>query len=149
MPGKRIYQYEAMFLFGQSTAADLSGCIAHLDEIFHRTQAEVIAMRKWDDRRLAYEIRGQKRGTYILVYFKAPNESMGHFERDCNLSEKILRHMVLRADHMTVEQMQAADGRRELELEAKMRAEKPAAGQPEPTPEPVPEPIGASEPELM
>ncbi|MBX3388730.1 MAG: 30S ribosomal protein S6 [Phycisphaeraceae bacterium] len=135
MPGKRIYQYEAMFLFGQSTAADLAGCVAHLNEIFQRAQAEIIAMRKWDDRRLAYEIAGQKRGTYILVYFKAPNESMLGFDRDCNLSEKLLRHLLIRADHMTVEQMQAADGRRELELEAKMRAEKPQTS--EPTAEPV------------
>ncbi|MBS0189198.1 MAG: 30S ribosomal protein S6 [Planctomycetes bacterium] len=134
MPGKRIYQYEAMFLFGQSTAADLAGCVAHLNEILQRASAETIAMRKWDDRRLAYEIGGQKRGTYILTYFKAPNESMSGFERDCNLSEKILRHLVIRADHMTVEQMQAADGRRELELEAKMRAEKPQTAE---TAEPV------------
>lgn len=137
MPGKRIYQYEAMFLFGQSTAADLAGCVAHLNEVFQRAQAEVVAMRKWDDRRLAYEIAGQKRGTYILVYFKAPNESMLGFDRDCNLSEKILRHLLIRADHMTVEQMQAADGRRELELEAKMRAEKPQ------TAEPAAEPVAA------
>lgn len=135
MPGKRVYQYEAMFLFGQSTAADLAGCVAHLNEIFQRAQAEVVAMRKWDDRRLAFEVSGQKRGTYILAYFKAPNESMLGFGRDCNLSEKILRHLLIRADHMTVEQMQAADGRRELELEAKMRAEKPQTA--EATAEPV------------
>ncbi len=138
MPGKRIYQYEAMFLFGQAAAADLAGCVAHLNEIFQRTHAEVIAMRKWDDRRLAYEIAGQKRGTYILAYFKAPNESMIGFDRDCNLSEKLLRHLLLRADHMTLEQMQAADGRRELELEAKLRAEKPV------TAEPVAEPVAAA-----
>lgn len=140
MPGKRIYQYEAMFLFGQSTAADLAGCVEHLNEIFTRAQAEVIAMRKWDDRRLAYEVAGQKRGTYILVYFKAPNESMIGFDRDCNLSEKLLRHLLIRADHMTVEQMQAADGRRELELEAKLRAEKPAAA----TEVPAQEAVGAA-----
>jgi len=29
-------------------------------------------MRKWDERRLAYEIKKQKRGLYILCYFKAP-----------------------------------------------------------------------------
>lgn len=139
MPGKRIYQYEAMFLFGQSAAADLAGCVAHLHEILGRASAEIIAMRKWDDRRLAYEVEGNKRGTYILCYFKAANDSMGGFERDCNLSEKLLRHLVLRADHMTLEQMQAADARRELELEAKMRADKPAA---EAAPAPAAAPAG-------
>ena len=80
----------------------------------------------------AYEIRGQKRGTYILVYFKAPGKDVAHIERDCNLSERILRTLILRADHMTEEQMRSADARKELEIEAKLRAERPAAVAPAP-----------------
>src|SRR5205823_5441403 len=78
--------------------------------------------RKWDERRLAYEIKKQKRGLYILAYFKAPGGSLSHIERDCNLSEKILRVLLLRADHLTVEEMQAADAREALDTEAKLRA---------------------------
>jgi small subunit ribosomal protein S6 len=123
---KRSYNYEAMFLIGQNVSADLTAVIQHINEILARGNAEVIAMRKWDERRLAYEIRGQKRGLYILVYFRAPGPDVAHIERDCNLSEKILRAMILRADHMNMEQMQAADARKELEVEAKLRAERPA-----------------------
>ena len=130
MADKRTYQYEAMFIIGQSQAADLTGVIAHINEVLSRGHAEVIAMKKWDERRLAYEIRGQKRGLYILVYFKAPGVDVAHIERDCNLSEKILRTLILRADHLTAEEMQSADGRKELEIEAKMRAEKPATPAP-------------------
>ncbi len=126
MADKRVYQYEAMFIIGQSQAADLAAVIAHLNEILARGHAEVVAMRKWDERRLAYEIRGQKRGLYILVYFKAPGVDVAHIERDCNLSEKILRTLILRADHLTQDEMTAADGRKELEVEARLRAEKPA-----------------------
>lgn len=130
MATKRSYNYEAMFLIGQNVAADLTGVIQHINEILARGNAEVIAMRKWDERRLAYEIRGQKRGLYILVYFRAPGPDVAHIERDCNLSEKVLRAMILRADHMTTEQMQSADARKELEVEAKLRAERPATPAP-------------------
>jgi small subunit ribosomal protein S6 len=130
MSDKRTYQYEAMFIIGQSQSADLSGVIAHINDVLARGHAEVIAMKKWDERRLAYEIRGQKRGLYILVYFRAPGMDVAHIERDCNLSEKILRTLILRADHLTAEEMQAADGRKELEIEAKMRAERPATPAP-------------------
>ncbi|MCK6477813.1 MAG: 30S ribosomal protein S6, partial [Phycisphaerales bacterium] len=91
MPGRREYTYEAMFLLSQAVAADLGGAVEHIKEIISRGHGEILAMRKWDDRRLAYEIDGQKRGVYILVYFKAPNDQLGHIERDCNLSEKVLR----------------------------------------------------------
>ncbi len=126
MATPRSYNYEAMFLIGQSVSADLTGVIQHINEVLARGGAEVIAMRKWDERRLAYEIRGQKRGLYILVYFRAEGPNVAHIERDCNLSEKILRALILRADHLTQEEMLSADARKELEVEAKMRAERPA-----------------------
>ena len=125
MPATRTYNYEAMFLMSQSVAADLGGAVEHIKEVIARGHGEIIAMRKWDERRLAYEIRGQKRGTYILCYFKAPNTMLSHIERDCNLSEKILRVMILRADHLTDDEVKAQDGRAELMAEAKLRAEKP------------------------
>lgn len=121
----RKYYYEAMFLVGQAVAADLGGAVAHINEILSRGHAEIVALKKWDERRLAYEIKGQKRGTYILVYFKAASKDLAHIERDCNLSEKLLRTLILRADHLTVEEMQATDGRKELEVEIRMRASQP------------------------
>ncbi|HLO40690.1 MAG TPA: 30S ribosomal protein S6 [Phycisphaerales bacterium] len=138
MPGRREYTYEAMFLLSQAVAADLGGAVDHIKDILGRGQAEILAMRKWDDRRLAYEIDGQKRGVYILVYFKAPNDQLGHIERDCNLSEKILRKMILRADHLSADEIQASDARKELDAEIRLRgtqgaqAEAPAAAAAEP-----------------
>lgn len=122
---KRVYQYEAMFLLSQAVAADLGAAVEHIKDIIARGHGEIVALRKWDERRLAYEIAGQKRGIYILVYFKAPNTDLAHIERDCNLSEKILRVMILRADHLSDDEMKAQDGRAELMAEAKLRAEKP------------------------
>lgn len=134
MTAKRTYSYEAMFLLSQAVAADLGGAVDHIKEILARGHAEIIAMKKWDDRRLAYEIKGQKRGVYILAYFKAAGTDVAHIERDCNLSEKVLRALILRADHLTVDEMTALDGRKELDIEAKLRGEKPAAPAAEPTP---------------
>lgn len=126
MPVKRTYTYEGMFLLSQAVAADLGGAVAHIKEIIARGHGEIIAMKKWDERRLAYEIAGQKRGVYILVYFTAPHDQLSHIERDCNLSEKVLRSLILRCDHLTAEEIGTADGRKELDVEIKLRAERPA-----------------------
>lgn len=121
MTEQRVYPYEIMFLATQAVAADLNGLVTHINELFARAKAEVVAMRKWDERRLAYEIQKQKRGFYILTYVKCPAASMQQFERDCNLSEKILRTMILRCDHLTEDEMKAADGRDALTAEARLR----------------------------
>jgi small subunit ribosomal protein S6 len=122
----RIYTYEGMFLFPQAAVADLQAAADHVMDILNRAGAEVIAFKKWDERRLAYEIKGNKRGLYFLVYFKAKGSKLTNLERDCNLSEKLLRALITRADHMQPDIMQAAEGRQQLSDEIKLRATQPA-----------------------
>lgn len=138
MAETRIYNYEAMFLFSQATAADLGGVIAHIREILDKAGAQIIAMKKWDERRLAYEIDKQKRGVYILVYFSCNARNLAQIERSCNLSEKILRQLIIRADHLTLDEMKAADAQKELEAEARLRAERAPAQAPKPAQEEQP-----------
>jgi len=123
----RTYTYEGMFLFPQAAVADLQAAADHVLELLHRAGAEIISFKKWEERRLAYEIKGNKRGLYFLAYFKAKGSKMAVLERDCNLSEKMLRAMILRADHILPELMEANEGRQQLADEIKLRATQPAA----------------------
>lgn len=116
--------YEGMFLVSQAAAAQFGDTLAHINELFGRANATVVAMKKWDDRRLAYEIDKQKRGVYILSYFTCPTDMVARLERDAQISSKILRLMVIRADHLTDEEIAAHDERTALADEAKMRAER-------------------------
>lgn len=130
----RSMQYEVMFLISQSAATDMKSVVEHIRTIISRAEAKTIAMRKWDERRLAFEIDKQKRGTYILLYIEADPSKMIGFERDCNLSETIMRSLILKADHLTIEEMQVHDGQRELELEAQLKS---APAKPATEPEPA------------
>jgi small subunit ribosomal protein S6 len=129
-----INAYEGLFLFPQAQAGNLQGAVDHLKEILSRAKAEVIGLRKWDERRLAYEIKGNKRGVYFLVYFRAPGSVLTGIERACNLSEQLLRSLIVRADHLTQEQMEAADGAAELADEIKLRAAEPDEERPREAP---------------
>lgn len=123
----RIHAYEGLFLFPQAATGNLQAAVDHIREILARANAEIISLKKWDERRLAYEIQGNKRGVYFLVYFKASTDKLAGIERDCNLSEQLLRTMVTRADQMTLDQMAAADGQAALADEIRLRAEQPQA----------------------
>jgi len=91
--------------------------------LLERADAEIISLCKWDERRLAFDIKGNKRGVYFLTYFKATASKMQELERACNLSEELLRSMIIRADDVPAEQMEAAEGRAQLADEIKMRGE--------------------------
>ncbi len=133
MTEQRINAYEGLFLFPQAVGGDLQGPVDLITEILAKSDAQVISLCKWDERRLAYEIKGNKRGVYFLAYFRAARTSLVAIERYCNLSEPILRSMMTRVDHLTQEQMESADGTTEIADEIKLRAEQAAA-----TPEPAP-----------
>ncbi len=121
MPVDQVKCYEGLFLFPQTAASDLQSAVDHLKEILARAEVKIISLRKWDERRLAFEIKRNRRGLFFLVYFEAPPNALAHIERDCNLSEQVLRSMVIRAEHLTREQMEAADGQSELADEIKLR----------------------------
>ena len=99
--------YEGMFLFDPTFAVEWPNVEKEINRLMERAKAELVLCKKWDERRLAYEIRGRKRGCYVLTYFKAPAESITALERDTQLSEPILRCLILKADRISDEKMRA------------------------------------------
>ena len=118
MSNERIRTYEGMFLFPQSATANLQEAADHVKAILDRCGASIVSFRKWDDRRLAYEVQGNKRGVYFLAYFTAPTSALAEIERRCNLSEEILRTMVTSAEHIPSEIIEANEGLKSIELVA-------------------------------
>ena len=124
MNNERIGLYEGMFLFPQSATANLQEAIDHLKEILAKCETTIISFSKWDERRLAYEVDGNKRGVYFLVFFNAPTSKMSELECRCNQSEQVIRMMVTRAEHLPEETIKANEGTEALAKEIKVRSEK-------------------------
>jgi len=92
-------EYEAMFLLDNTAAtADFEATAAHVDKILEKHGAEIVQKEKWDERRLAYEIKGHRRATYYLVYFRAEPTAITEVDQDVQLNEIILRHLVIALD---------------------------------------------------
>jgi small subunit ribosomal protein S6 len=99
--------YEAMFLVDSAEATtDWDGVTAAIKNLLEKEGAEIVTIRKWDDRKLAYEIDGKNKGTYILCYFKAEGSKLRNIERDIQLSERIMRALILCAEHRQAEDIE-------------------------------------------
>jgi ribosomal protein S6 len=101
--------YEAMFLLGAGHATELDNAIKLVRGIVERHEGKVIVLKKWDERKLAYEIRGEKRGLYIIAFFTAPPAAVAAIVRDVELSDQILRVIVTKADHLNAQEMAAVE----------------------------------------
>src|SRR5690606_31054304 len=89
--------YEGMFIFDSNKyARDQAGLPAEIEKMITEAEGEVVVSRLWEERRLAYPIKGQRKGTYWLIYFRSPTGAIVGLNRKCELSDNILRHLILK-----------------------------------------------------
>ena len=94
-----MYPYEGMFLVDPvKHAAEAETVEGTVRSLLEKHGAEIEQFEKWDDRRLAYEIKGHSRGVYLLTHFRMPGNSVDAFRADCRLEETILRQMMIRLE---------------------------------------------------
>jgi len=102
---KRLY--EAMFLVDSNLAAsDWDGVLATIKNILSRAQAEIVSLKKWGERRLAYEINHKSKGTYILCYFRVDGYRIPDIERNVQLSEQIMRVLIVNTENRTIKDIE-------------------------------------------
>jgi small subunit ribosomal protein S6 len=98
--------YECMFLLDPNkVAGDVPAAAKQVHTLLERNHAEVLASRPWDERRLAYPIKGHKKGLYYLTYFRTEGKNLLNLERDLALNELVLRYLVLYVDPKLVDTM--------------------------------------------
>jgi len=93
--------YEGMFIISDTVAgSDWEAAVKHVEDILKNRGAEVLKSEKWEDRKFAYKLKGHKRGAYLLVYFNAPADSISLIKRDFELSDNVLRTLIVKVDKM-------------------------------------------------
>lgn len=102
-------KYEGMFLMGQGHTADVENSIKLVRATIEKHGGKVLVAKKWDERKLVYEIGKIKRGLYIIAYFEAPGSSISPLERDVRLSDDYTRLLVTTADHLELSEMEAVE----------------------------------------
>ncbi len=122
-PDSLMNGYEFMFILDPTLddAASLA-VVERVEGIVKGQGGEIVSLKPWERRRLAYAIAGHHEGLYILCYFDAPPASIQGIESRVRLAEGVLRFIVLRTDKETRERDQAADLRRREERAARAAA---------------------------
>ncbi len=96
--------YEGLFIFDSDLYAkgpdDISGQVA---SVIEQIGGEVLLSRLWDERKLAYPIKGHRRGTYWLAYFKIDSLKVKELTQQFQLSESVLRFLFLSVDPRLVD----------------------------------------------
>ena len=96
--------YECLFILDANRyARDPNNVAGAIPKMIEDLGGEVLANRLWNEQRLAYPIKGHRKGTYWLTYFRLDSSRTGEFTRACQLNDNILRHLVLKVDSRLVD----------------------------------------------
>jgi PTH1 family peptidyl-tRNA hydrolase len=94
-----VAKYEGMFLIDNSRVKpDPESCVGVVNDLLGRHKATVVRTDRWDERKLAYEIKKQKRATYVLSHFEMEPGKVQDLRRDLDLNEDVLRSLVERIE---------------------------------------------------
>lgn len=89
--------YEGLFIFDANKfARDHEALPKAVEEMITSEGGEVVVSRLWEERRLAYAIKGQRKGAYWLIYFRQDGDKITGLNRACELKSGVLRHLVLK-----------------------------------------------------
>jgi small subunit ribosomal protein S6 len=91
--------YEGMFILDPTKySRDPAGSAQQVSDIITQHGGTILAARLWDERKLAYPIKGHKKGIYWLTYFSMEGGHLTALERQCEITDDIIRKLVLRID---------------------------------------------------
>jgi small subunit ribosomal protein S6 len=78
------------------TDEEVAALLTQLGDTLKSLGAEVTKLENWGKRRLSYDIRKQREGTYAVFDVKAEPAMVKEFERQLRLNENVLRFLSTR-----------------------------------------------------
>jgi small subunit ribosomal protein S6 len=118
-----VRDYEAVFIIDPGCDDSQVGQeVDTVKEIIASGDGKVLETQLWGRRRLAYEIKKKKEGTYVLIRFRGGSALLAELARRFKLNELILRHLTVVSE--VLEGQQPAGDLEETEGEESYEAEK-------------------------
>jgi small subunit ribosomal protein S6 len=100
--------YEGMFILESNRfGRDPETVSNQIPAMIEKLGGEMLVSRLWEERRLAYPIKGQRKGTYWLTYFRLDSNHLSDLNRQCQITDDILRVLFLVVDPRIVDALVA------------------------------------------
>ncbi len=101
--------YECMFILNANAYARNPGnASGGIQEIVGGVGGELLASRMYIEQKLAYPIKGHRKGVYWLSYVRLNGDVLPKFNRACQLNDMMLRHLIISIDPRLVDTLVAA-----------------------------------------
>ena len=94
-----VRPYEALYIVPPELSdEDITAITEKYKKAVEDQGGEVESVNRWDKRRLAYPIKDQTEGIYVLMTFKGEPKAQAELDRVLRIADEVLRHLIVRLD---------------------------------------------------
>ena len=94
-----MHSYEMVFIIHPEVEGDdLTAVVESVEGLIKRNDGRVTHIEPWGARRLAYPIKKQEDGQYMLLKLELNPQGVADVERGLGLMEPVLRHLIVSID---------------------------------------------------
>lgn len=94
-----VHSYEALYIVHPAlTDEEIAPIMEKYKQVVEGQGGEVESVNRWEKRWLAYEVKGQREGIYVLMNFKAEPKAVAELDRLLKIGDDVMRHLICRTD---------------------------------------------------
>lgn len=105
-------EYEIAILFDPDLEVDLEKATSKIEKILADNKAKVTATDNWGKRKLAYQIKKHDSAVYVIYTAEVPGENVQKIESILNITEEVIRFLIVRVDQKAVAKAEAEKARK-------------------------------------
>ncbi len=96
--------YESVLIARQDLGtSQVNDLVANLSDVIKNQGGEVVKVDNWGLKNLAYRIKKNRKGHYVLLNIVAPAAAIFEYERLMRLNEDVIRYMTVKVDEFNNE----------------------------------------------
>jgi small subunit ribosomal protein S6 len=112
--------YESMVILNAAISdEEADAAVTRIKDLITGQGGEVLKVDVWGRRKLAYEIKKQRKGLYVLLFYKAPAPTIKKLEDFFKLFDAVLKYIIFRLGRKQVQSLEKAESSVEKPAEQK------------------------------
>ena len=91
--------YESIFVVRPSLSdEDTHKVIEKMKGVVEKSGATLLKSENWGKRKLAYEVKRERKGTFVYHHFRSEGSVIGELERSYRLEDSVIKFLTVRLD---------------------------------------------------
>jgi small subunit ribosomal protein S6 len=92
-----LREYEVLYIVRADLEDDkVQDAVKRVNTLIERSGGMIERTNLWGKRKLAYEVKHQKEGSYVLQDFQLDPDRVPELEAGLKITEEVLRHLIVR-----------------------------------------------------